>query len=617
MRYRTIAQWLAGGVPWIAYVLSCSSHAYWLDSGEFVAAAVRLDISHPPGHPLTELYGKAFSLLPFGSLPLRIAIGQAFATALACVFVCRASTDVLALQRVPDPLRWPCAIFAAWVSAFTYGLWFQAVRPEVYALQTLCTSVIVERVCAYLRMRSATAQPSEPGQVARYAGPACFALGLGLANHHFTALFVVPAMLVPAFLLVRSGRLRCLAGSALLGLLGLATYAYLPLRATHALPANLGQPSDWSRFIWVVSAKVYQHGAATQTTQSLGERLADVAVLLVESYRVLPLLAALVGLYALLRTPATRAAGLFALLLSAAVLIARAWLGPVRSNPDVLGYFGSAFLAIGLLAASAFGELAKHLDARSPERLRVFLPWCAPVLALLNVPYAFAASSLADFHATDSLDERRLRSLPARSVVVETMPQTVFRHWELDAVERIRPDLAQVPVPFLTHPGMRDALVARTPNLTRLVDGYMQGDLLRCEDLDAEAARHFTWLELDTRVPPKCFKRLAPTHLLHRATAGAPQPSAAERKAWLDWEYAVLYRDLGESALDDPETLRQLLGVHYLSAVQFAAVGARKLAQEEIARARALAPQDRNVLRLADALASGEGAIEIQPFLEF
>jgi hypothetical protein len=633
VRSRTFAQWLAGAVPWIAYVLSCSGHAYWLDSGEFVAAAVRLDISHPPGHPLTELYGKAFTLLPLGSLPLRVAIGQAFATALACVFVCRAAAAVMKLQGVSDPLRWPCAVFAAWLSAFTYGLWFQAVRPEVYALQTLCSSVILERVASFLACVQETriahvelAPGADVGRrhAARYAGPACFALGLGLANHHFTALFVLPAMLVPAFELVRRGRLRCLGGSALLGLLGLATYLYLPLRAARALPSNLGQPDDWSRFVWVVSARVYQHGAATQTTQPFSERLVDVAVLLTESFRVLPLLAAGVGLYVLLRRRSTRASGLFMFSVVAAILVARAWLGPVRSNPDVLGYFGSAFLVIGLLAASAVGELAKQLTGLARARAQSAaalggvtrrLAWCVPALALINLPYALARSTLADFHATDSVDEDRLRSLPPRSVVVETMPQTVFRHWELDAVEQVRPDIEQVPVPFLTHPGMREALRERAPSLARLVDGYFQGDRLRCRDLAEEAMSRPTWLELDVRVPPACYPGLAPEHLLHRVGVGTPQLSAAGAR--LATSYQQLYADLGEAALAEPETLRQFLAIHYLSAVQFAAVGERALAREEIGRARALAPKDANVLELAKALEGhGEGPMAIAQFLD-
>ncbi|HKU42800.1 MAG TPA: DUF2723 domain-containing protein, partial [Polyangiales bacterium] len=243
MRSRTLALWLSGAVPWIAYVFTCSEHAYWLDSGEFVAAAVRLDIAHPPGHPLTEIYGKAWSLLPLGSLPFRLALGQAAATALACVFTARAAAALLASQGVAEALRWPCAVLASWLSAFTYGLWFQAVRPEVYALQTLCTSAVIERVLCYQR------DPAAPA--GRYAGPACFALGLGLCNHHFTAVLLLPGLCVPLWQLARRGRLRAIGGSALLGALALASYAYLPLRAARPLVANLGQPDAWSRFAWV------------------------------------------------------------------------------------------------------------------------------------------------------------------------------------------------------------------------------------------------------------------------------------------------------------------------------------------------------------------------------
>ena len=91
-------------MPWIAYVATCSAHAYWLDSGEFVAVSVRLDISHPPGHPLSALYGKFWSLLPIGALPLRVAVGQAAASALACVMACRACLALLRRLDVPEPL---------------------------------------------------------------------------------------------------------------------------------------------------------------------------------------------------------------------------------------------------------------------------------------------------------------------------------------------------------------------------------------------------------------------------------------------------------------------------------------------------------------------------------
>ncbi len=595
---------LAAAVPWIAYVFTCSGHAYWLDSGEFVAASVRLDISHPPGHPLSLLYGKAWSLVPLGSLAFRLALGQAFATALACAWLCLAAAAVLKTQGVSEALRWPCALFAALVSAFTYGLWFQAVRPEVYALQTLCTSLILERGASF------QADPRAPP--ARYAGPACLAFGLGLSNHHFSAILGSPALLVPALLLVRRGRLRVLLGAAGLGLLALATYAYLPLRAAQPLAANLGQPDTWSRFWWVVSARVYSQGTLNRDGFSLGERLADELVLLVDSFRALPLLAAIVGLYVLLRVPRTRAQGWFLLLSFAPMLFARAWLGPVRSNPDVLGYFGGALLAIGILAASGIAALLSPLAAPyAGRRWLQRLAFVVPALALLNLPFALPRSTLADFTATDSFDELRARSLPPRSVAVETMPQTVFRHWELDAVERVRPDIASVPVSFLSHPGMRDAIVKREPQLARVVDGYLAGDVLRCDDLIALSGLRPTWLELDPRVPPACYSRLVPGALLHRVQ---PLPPPAAVRAKLASTHLQLQAAIGDDAAD-LETMRQLLAFHYLNAVQLAALGARTLAREEIARALELAPSDQNAVALARALDEGEGPLAVAPFL--
>lgn len=583
-------------------MFTCSDHAYWLDSGEFVAAAVRLDIAHPPGHPLTEIYGKAWSLVPLGSLSLRVALGQAAATSLACVCLCRASAALLASQGVAEALRWPCALFASWLSAFTYGLWFQAVRPEVYALQTLCTSVVIERVLRY------QADPDAPP--ARFAGPACFALGLGLCNHHFTAVLLLPGLLVPLWQLARRMRLRALLGASGLGLLALATYVYLPLRAARSPVANLGQPDSFSRFWWVVSARVYARGAGGMDASAFRERLVDVLVVLLESFRFLPLAAALIGLYALLRRSRTRGQGLFLLALLAPNLLARAWLGPVRSNPDVLGYFGSTLLVIGLLCAAALAETYGLFIARA--RLLHRAATCLPALALLNLPFALSRSSLAGFSATDSFDDLRFRTLPARSVVIETMPQTVFRHWELDAVERVRPDLSQVPVPFITHPGMRDALVRREPQIAGLVDGYIQRDSLRCGDLRASAALRPTWLELDVRVPPACYPLLAPAHALHGVQRQASVARTSERLREL---YARLYAELGVG-VRETETGRQLLGVHYMNAAHFAALGARSLAREEIARAVRIAPSDRNVLALAQALGQGEGPLLIGPFLK-
>ena len=77
-----------------------------------------------------------------------------------------------------------------------------------------------------------------------------------------------------------------------------------------------------------------------------------------------------------------------------------------------------------------------------------------------------------------------------------------------------------------------------------------------------------------------------------------------------------IYVDLG-AARAEPETSRQLLWVHYISALYFAAVGAIEPARESVALGARLYPHDDHLLSLKRALAGGRpGApLDVLPFL--
>ena len=108
-----VAYALAVGVPLAAYVATASPHAYWLDAGELVEAAVALDIAHPPGHPLASLVGHVLTFVPLGPLSLRVALAQALCAAIAAGFLFRAiDTTVRAMEVRHDRLAIPIALFA-------------------------------------------------------------------------------------------------------------------------------------------------------------------------------------------------------------------------------------------------------------------------------------------------------------------------------------------------------------------------------------------------------------------------------------------------------------------------------------------------------------------------
>ena len=603
---------LAVSLPLAAYLCTLSGHSYWLDGGEFVAASIHLDIAHPPGHPLSALHGKLWSLLPLGPLSFRVALGQAVAAALAAGLLYRAClTGVYAFGVQSRAIAVPAALLGAWLPALSFAIWFQAVRPEVYALQGLVSMLAIDRL-----VHLQSSDRSDP----RPLYTAAFAVGLGLTNHHLMAFFLFPALLWSAWTVARRARrVRPILVCALLGLIALGTYAYLPVRAAQPLPANFGTPSTLQRFYWVVSAQVYARDFGDENLQPLSERFADMGVALVENLHLVFVLAALGGLYLAWRAPASRRIGWLWLIVALTVLGVRPWLGPVRGNPDSLGYLFAGIAAIGALVSFAAAGIGHALQARPSGKGLASTLLCASALLVVGMQVSRHARSADLFHftATDVIDEYRLRRLPQRTALIAATPQTVFRFLELAASEAIRPDVVLVPVPFLRYPGVSTALIERHPQLRELVNDFVALDRLRPAPLLRLAGRRPVMTELEAHVAADSYRALLPAGVLYGVIApralrdALPRGAALQRSA-----HARMAADLGDQRAET-ETARQLLWLHYTDALYYAAVGRLDRAREALAAATQLQPSDAHLRSLRTALSVQQGALDVRPFFAF
>ncbi len=625
---RVVALALASGVPFAAFLATASGHDFWLDGGELTAQGVLLDIAHPPGHPLAGLVAKLFSLLPFGPLSLRVAIGQAACAAAAAGFLYSAiDTTVRALGVTRDRVAVPLSLGGTWWVVCSYAWWFQAVRPEVYALQALLVMIAVERIVAL--------EAAWPTHDVRPLYVACLALGLGLANHHLVAFLAFPALAPTLARVYRAKGPRPLWLSGLAVAVGLLSYVYLPVRAAAGPPANLGDPETASRFLWVVSARVYAHDMGTEAPQPLGERFADLLAILgrnlggpfgaegdevglaLRSFAVLGLL--VVALYALFRTPGARRLGATWGLVLVVSLAARAWLGSVRSNPDILGYLMPGLAAIAAVLTALVALLLVRIGHRPDGSPRVIATAVAIAVGLLGLAQMYAtaeSASLADFRATDAFDEERVRRLPENAVVVAHDPQTVFRHWSVAATERSRPDVTIVPMPFLGYPGVVDALVARDPDVTELLRGYLLEGELRQPDLQSLATRRPLLIEMDVRVPPELYETIGPAGLYYEVLDAGATDTDVEQAVGPHTEVVDrLYASLGDEATRLRETQNQLLWLHYVDALYFAGVGAREEARRAARRGLAIQPEAAQLQALERALDTGEGPLDVGPFV--
>jgi hypothetical protein len=601
---------VAGVPPLFLYVWTASGYAHWFDGGEFVAVAADFGVSHPPGHPLAAIVLGAANLAPIGALSFRVAVICALLGAVAAVALFFAFENTLKVgDTVRESLRFPLALAATWWVVGTQAWWFQAVRPEVYALQTALLCIAMERL-----LRVALSAPD--GDV-RPLYHAALALGLALANHHYLAvLAVVPSL----WLLVGIGRAwgwQPLAWSAGFVTAGLVTYLYLPLRALAEPFLNLGNPSSPGRFVWVVTAEAFQKSLSPDAVAPFSQRFADVLLTTGEDLHVAIMVVALLGAYFMLRVRSSRKYGLFWLSVWTVYALGRAIMGFTRGNPDALAYLMLSYAALAMLAVFAVGVLLTALAEAVPTKPRLAPIFGAVVVILASFQFvrSFEASSLAGFVDTDVFDDGLRRALPPRSIVLAHNPQTIFRFWGGEAEEQNRPDVTMIPLPLLTYPSLVDRFVTNEPELTPLLRSYVLDGKLSVAELQSLAALRPVYVEMDVRVTRDIMDLLVPEHLYHRVltseTTDTDEARAMHTHATL---WGDLYQRIGQPI--EEYTSTQLLWRHYADSLYFAAVGDTNAALRTVSAGLALNPHARELRRMHEALkaATPGEPIDVTPF---
>jgi hypothetical protein len=424
----------------------------------------------------------------------------------------------------------------------------------------------------------------------------------------------------------------------------MAAYVYLPVRAATGPLPNLGEPTDWTRFFWVISAQTFHKNVGSGAPQPMSERYADVAVVLWNDLY-LCLIIALGGLYVLLRMAGARRIGLIWMLLLGSNAVARAWLGFIRSNPDAMGYLLPSLAALGALFAAFVAALLASLGGREAQGALVLTEERAPVERLLGLvatparrrsAAAFlvallvtalggaqvfrtaSRASLAGFHASDDFDDLDRRELPARAVVLAHNPGTIFSYWGGQAEDALRPDLILVPIPFLSYPGMTDSLIRKEPELGSLLREHLLHGELREDGAQSLAARRPLLVEMDARVPQELYRTMVPSGPFHEVLPGGAT-RLDERTAARSQRvaYRRLYRRIGPGRTE-PATRARLVWRHFNDALYYMGYGDPAAARVALRMARKLEPADRVLEAMEKALPEEKTGVpvDVTPFVE-
>lgn len=153
-KLNTIAGWLIFLIATTVYLLTVEQTASFWDCGEFIAAAYKLQVPHPPGAPLFLLIGRLFSFMAGGDVTqvaYYINLVSVFTSSFSILFlfwtISYLAKKIIAKgEENPDMGKQIAILGSAAVGSLAYTFsdtfWFSAVESEVYAFSSFFTAFI-------------------------------------------------------------------------------------------------------------------------------------------------------------------------------------------------------------------------------------------------------------------------------------------------------------------------------------------------------------------------------------------------------------------------------------------------------------------------------------------
>ena len=137
----------------VTYLLTIEPTASFWDCGEFIASSYKLEVGHPPGNPVFQLFARFFTMFS-DNMHAAVAVNAMNAICSALTIFFLYLTIVFFAKRLIRPseggtytLGKAIAIFgsgAVGALAYTFSdtFWFSAVEGEVYAMSSLVTALV-------------------------------------------------------------------------------------------------------------------------------------------------------------------------------------------------------------------------------------------------------------------------------------------------------------------------------------------------------------------------------------------------------------------------------------------------------------------------------------------
>ncbi len=435
-----IYAWVLFIISFIVYVVSMPRTMYLGDSGEYIASAVSLGIPHPSGNPAYVLISHMFTWLPFSS-PVSVGLFSVLSGSLGLVVFYFLLTRFSSKQ---------IAFATALILGFSDMFWSQAIMAKVYAPMFLCLILVMYWLVKYLEQSKSW-----------YIVASLLVLGLGTGIHQGLFLFA-PLLLVAltahyyrSYLTGHEPRLNISVKSFFIGcllfLLGIATYAYLPIRSSMDPAYNFAEifkltsPAEsWKGFSDYILRADYQDFAQVFNWNDKQLFLASFFVNLWKQFPYMLTLAPFGALYLAFRQ------GKFFLFTSLVFLINILAIILLRSSEwNFENGFLYSFYYLPSYAMAAFwigaGVVSLFNLVRS-EQLRTYLSVIFLLVPVVLLFMNYKANYQANFTFADEYPALMLEKLPPNSLLLTSVDGAavdtiVFGLQFQQIVNGLRPDV--------------------------------------------------------------------------------------------------------------------------------------------------------------------------------
>jgi hypothetical protein len=228
--------WFVFLIATIVYFMTIEDTVSLWDCGEYITAAYKLEVGHPPGAPLFMILGRLFS---FFAAPENVAIWinrlSAVSSSLTILFMFWSITLLVKKMTVKgkeEPTK--ADIIAILASgfigslayAFSESFWFSAVEGEVYAMSSLFTAVIFWAILKWDEEMAAIKHGMLSADYApnRWLLLIMFLLGLAIGVH-LLGILVVPAICFVIYF--RHKEVTDIKGILLTGILSIFIFGFI------------------------------------------------------------------------------------------------------------------------------------------------------------------------------------------------------------------------------------------------------------------------------------------------------------------------------------------------------------------------------------------------------